>query len=374
MTNSGIINGDGELTIFGASINSGNISQSIINVSGTLDNTLGTLTTTDKIENIGNITTVADKIIATNGIINENHLTLTNGTLTSQVSGTGTTNIIGTVTNNAIISQNVNVDSTGKLTVEANIGNLTNRGEVSSNANKLTGTVNNFGILNLTGTLDKAILGNGTTKISGDSFTILDGAAIKGILDINNQTLNILATNTTNMFNDVNVNSGALNLINNSINNLSANSFKISGNVNLLIDADLKNSVMDRFPSTTVANGLITVKGINLLSDSASEKTYIPFAYDSFKDKVQTNITTVGKDVNNEYQTTSFAPIYKYDVSYNPNNGNFLFSRGGGKSSVDFNPAVLSGSVNSQVGAYSAINETFSYAFRHADYSFMRNL
>ncbi len=371
LTNSGIINGEGELAISGDSINSGNISQSIIKVSGALDNTLGTLTTTDKIENTGNITTVADKIIATNGIINENHLTLTNGTLTSQVSGTGTTNIIGTVTNNAIVSQNVNVDSTGKLTVEANIGNLTNRGEVSSNANNLTGTVNNSGILNLSGALDKAILGNGTTKIAGDSFTILDGAAVKGILDINNQTLNILATNTTNMFNDVNVNSGALNLINNSINNLSANSFKISGNVNLLIDADLKNSVMDRLPSTTVANGLITVKGINLLSDSASEKTYIPFAYDNFKDKVQTNITTVGKDVNNEYQTTAFAPIYKYDVSYNPNNGNFLFSRGGGKSSVDFNPAVLSGAVNSQVGAYSAINETFSYAFRHADYSFM---
>ena len=210
------------------------------------------------------------------------------------------------------------------------------------------------------------------TKIVGDSLTLLDGASVKGVLDINNnQTLNVLATNTTNMFNDVNVNSGTLNLINNGINNLSANSFNMNGNVNLLLDADLKNSIMDRLPSTTVANGLITVNGINLLSDSVSEKTYIPFAYDSFKDKVQTNVTTVGKDVANSYQTTSFAPIYKYDVSYNPSNGYFLFSRGGGKSSADFNPAVLSGAVNSQVGAYSAINETFSYAFRHADYSFM---
>ena len=304
-------------------------------------------------------------------LINSGTLNLGAGNIEKEITGSGLTNILDVVTNNAFISQNVNVDSTGKLTVEANIGNLTNRGEVTSNTNYLTGSISNSGILILSGTLDKSILGNGTTKIAGDSFTILDGAAIKGILDINNQTLNVLATNTTNMFNDVNVNSGALNLINNSINNLSANSFKINGNVNLLVDADLENSVMDRLPSTTVANGLITVKGINLLSDSASEKTYIPFAYDNFKDKVQTNITTVGKDVNNEYQTTAFAPIYKYDVSYNPNNGNFLFSRGGGKSSVDFNPAVLAGAVNSQVGAYSAINETFSYAFRHADYSFM---
>ena len=371
LTNSGTINGVGNLEISGTSNNSGNISQSIIKVSGTLDNTLGTLTAADKIENIGSITTAADKIIATNGIINKNSLTLTNGTLASQVSGTGTTNIAGTVTNNSTISQNVNVDSTGKLTVNANIGNLTNNGEVISNTNNLTGTINNSGTLNLSGTLNKEISGLGTTKIVGDSFTMLDGAVVKGVLDINNQTLNVLATNTTNMFNDVNINSGTLNLINNGINNLSANSFKMNGNVNLLLDADLKNSVMDRLPSTTVVNGLINVKGINLLSDSTSEKTYIPFAYDSFKDKVQTNITTVGKDVNNEYQTTTFAPIYKYDVSYNPNNGNFLFSRGGGKSSADFNPAVLSGAVNSQVGAYSAVNETFNYAFRHADYSFM---
>ena len=371
LTNSGTIKGVGNLEISGTSNNSGNISQSIIKVSGTLDNTLGTLTAADKIENIGSITTAADKIIATNGIINKNSLTLTNGTLASQVLGTGTTNIIGAVTNNAIISQDVNVDSTGKLKVNANIGNLLNNGEVISSTSNLTGTINNSGILNLSGTLNKEISGLGTTKIVGDSFTMLDGAVVKGVLDINNQTLNVLATNTENMFNDVNINSGTLNLINNGINNLSANSFKMNGNVNLLLDADLKNSVMDRLPSTTVVNGLINVKGINLLSDSTSEKTYIPFAYDSFKDKVQTNITTVGKDVNNEYQTTTFAPIYKYDVSYNPNNGNFLFSRGGGKSSADFNPAVLSGAVNSQVGAYSAVNETFNYAFRHADYSFM---
>lgn len=371
LTNTGVINGSGNLEISGTSTNTGSISQSIIKVSGTLDNTQGTFTATDKIENTGSITTVADKIIATNGIVNENSLTLTGGTLASQVSGAGITNIIGTVTNNARILQDVNVGSGGNLTVGANIGNLVNNGIVNSNTTNLTGTINNSGTLNLSGTLNKEILGNGTTKIVGDSFTMLDGAVIKGVLDINNQTLNVLATNTTNMFNDVNINSGTINLINNNINNLSANSFNLNGNINLFLDADLMNYSMDRLPSTTVASGLITVKGINLLSDSKSEKVYIPFAYDSFKDKVQTNVTTVGKDVANSYQTTSFAPIYKYDVSYNPSNGYFLFSRGGGKSSADFNPAVLSGAVNSQMGAYSAVNETFNYAFRHADYSFM---
>lgn len=304
-------------------------------------------------------------------LTNDGILNLGMGSVTKEITGTGTTNILGNVKNNVSISQGVNVSSTGNLTVGANIGNLVNNGIVNSNTTNLTGTINNSGILNLSGTLNKTISGNGTTKIVGDSFTLLDGAAIKGGLDINNQTLNVYATNTDNMFNNVNINSGTINLINNNINNLSANSFNLNGNINLFLDADLMNSSMDRLPSTTVASGLITVKGINLLSDSKSEKVYIPFAYDSFKDKVQTGVTAVGKEVDNEYQTTAFAPIYKYDVSYNPNNGNFLFSRGGGKSSADFNPAVLSGAVNSQMGAYSAVNETFNYAFRHADYSFM---
>ena len=307
-----------------------------------------------------------DVVLTNNGTLN-----LNTGVITKEITGSGITQIAGAVKNDATISQSVNVNSSGSLTVNANIGNLVNNGTVNANTSNLAGSINNSGMLNLSGTLDKEISGLGTTKVVGDSFTLSNGAVVKGTLDVNNQTLNITATNTDNMFNSVNINSGTLNLINNNVNNLSANSFNISGDVNLLLDADLAKVSMDRLPSTTVASGIINVKGINLLSDSAQEKVYIPFAYDSFKDKVQTSVTAVGKDVNNEYQTTTFAQIFKYNVSYNPNDGNFLFSRGGGKSSADFNPAVLSSAVNSQIGAYSAVNETFNYAFRHADYSFM---
>lgn len=319
--------------------------------------------------NTGVLGITADNLDVT--LINDGTLNLGSGVVAKKIMGSGTTNIEGAVTNNAAISQGVKVSSSGNLIVGANIGDLTNNGNVVANASNLTCAVNNSGTLNLSGILDKTIGGSGITKISGDSLILANGASIKGTLDVNNQTLNVVATDTDSLFNNVNINSGTLNLINNNINNLSAASFKISGNVNLLLDADLKNSTMDRLPSTTVATGMINVKGINLLSDSKTENVYIPFAYDSFKDKVQTSVNAVGKDVENSYQTTTFAPIFKYNVSYNPNNGYFLFSRGGGKSSSDFNPAVLSGAVNSQVGAYSAVNETFNYAFRHADYSFM---
>lgn len=307
-----------------------------------------------------------DVILTNDGILN-----LGVGSITKEITGAGATNILGTVKNYASISQGVNVDSSGNLTVGANIGNLVNNGTVNANSNNLSGTINNSGILNLSGTLNKTVSGLGTTRVSDSGLALVNGAEIKGSLEVNNQTLHVLATDTNNLFNDVKVNSGTINLINNNINNLNANSFNINGNVNLLLDADLANVSMDRLPSTTVANSIISVKGINLLSDSKSEKTYIPFAYDGFKDKVQTNISEVGHGVENQYQTTTCAPIYKYNVSYNPSNGYFLFSRGGGQSSADFNPAVLSSAVNSQVGAYSAVNETFNYAFRHADYSFM---
>lgn len=307
-----------------------------------------------------------DVILTNNGTLN-----LGIGSITKEITGAGATNILGTVKNYASISQDVNVDSSGNLTVGANIGNLVNNGTVNANSNNLSGTINNSGILNLSGTLNKTVSGLGTTRVSDSGLALVNGAEIKGSLEVNNQTLHVLATDTDNLFNNVKVNSGTINLINNNINNLNANSFNINGNVNLLLDADLENVSMDRLPSVTVADSIISVKGINLLSDSKSEKTYIPFAYDGFKDKVQTNITEVGHGVENQYQTTTFAPIYKYNVSYNPSNGYFLFSRGGGQSSADFNPAVLSSAVNSQVGAYSAVNETFNYAFRHADYSFM---
>lgn len=307
-----------------------------------------------------------DVILTNDGILN-----LGIGSITKEITGAGATNILGTVKNYASISQDVNVDSSGNLTVGANIGNLVNNGTVNANSDNLSGTINNTGILNLSGTLNKTVSGLGTTRVSDSGLALVNGAEIKGSLEVNNQTLHVLATDTNNLFNDVKVNSGTINLINNNINNLNANSFNINGNVNLLLDADLENVSMDRLPSVTVADSIISVKGINLLSDSKSEKTYIPFAYDGFKDKVQTNITEVGHGVENQYQTTTCAPIYKYNVSYNPSNGYFLFSRGGGQSSADFNPAVLSSAVNSQVGAYSAVNETFNYAFRHADYSFM---
>ena len=82
-------------------------------------------------------------------LINNGTLNLGVGYIEKEITGSGSTNILDIVTNNAIISQNVNVNGSGKLTVGANIGNLVNSGEVNANASNLTGTISNSGTLNL---------------------------------------------------------------------------------------------------------------------------------------------------------------------------------------------------------------------------------
>lgn len=93
-----------------------------------------------------------DVILTNDGILN-----LGVGSITKEITGAGATNILGTVKNYASISQDVNVDSSGNLTVGANIGNLVNNGTVNANSNNLSGTINNSGILNLSGTLNKTV-------------------------------------------------------------------------------------------------------------------------------------------------------------------------------------------------------------------------
>jgi len=60
-----------------------------------------------------------------------------------------------------------------------------------------------------------------------------------------------------------------------------------------------------------------------------------------------------------------YSPIYKYDVSYDGNSGNFSFSRGDGYSSL--NPSIDVASVASQAGAYTAQVNTFGKAFYSLD-------
>lgn len=178
-------------------------------------------------------------------LTNNGTLNLGAGNIEKGITGTGSTNILDAVTNNAVISQNVNVNGSGKLTVKANIGNLLNNGEVTSSTSNLTGTINNSGILNLSGTLDKNISGNGTTKVNG-TLNLSPSATIGGILDLNNGTI---STNDSS-YSKYNIT-------------------KINGTGNATIDVDWANSKADSFNSTS-GNGVLNLK----LNETSTENIW----------------------------------------------------------------------------------------------------
>ena len=155
-------------------------------------------------------------------------------------------------------------------------------------------------------------------------------------INVNNQIKNaqITMSDITMSLNDANsfissdfiINSGRLNLINNSIEHHQMKSFLVNGDFTLNLDADLANATMDRLPeNTSIINGFINVDRINLISDSIKSVTYIPFAFDNFKDYVK----YVGSnELSNETQVlTAFAPIFKYNIVYDKETGDFVFTR-----------------------------------------------
>ena len=145
----------------------------------------------------------------------------------------------------------------------------------------------------------------------------------------------------------------------------------LKGNTNLSVDADLATKTMDKITADTyniTNNAMLNVNNITLLSDAKEDKTNILFA-----DKdLANNVAYTGAS------PIAYSPIYKYQVSYHPETGEFMFLRGatstpGGdiipptNPSDAFNPSVLAPAVATQAGAYTTQLQTFNYAFQHSD-------
>ena len=203
--------------------------------------------------------------------------------------------------------------------------------------------------------------------------------------------------------NNLTLNSGTFNMVNNQVGISALNSLTVIGNTDFVADVDLANKEMDRFTATNYGphRGNLNVVGMNLLSDANpdDEITAIYFAQPGLKN----NVTHNGLEVPNEkYQNFEFyTPIYKYNVTYDKDNqyddkgdgGYFLFTKGDkyikpappvdpenptitpstpstgttGNPSDAFNPAVLSSPISSVAASQATINETFKYVFEHAD-------
>ncbi len=194
----------------------------------------------------------------------------------------------------------------------------------------------------------------------------LNNSVINAKVTSENVNLN-LGKNNVFQNSDFTINSGTLGFINGVAEQQIMKSANINGNINMAVDVDLQNEKMDTLPDNVVVSdsAKIGVNNINLINDATKDLTNIQFATDDYKSQVSyTGASPI-----------AYSPIYKYEVSYNPDEGFFTFSRGGSTSdgggssnpSDAFNPAVLAPSVATQAGAYTTQLQTFNYAFQHSD-------
>ena len=215
----------------------------------------------------------------------------------------------------------------------------------------------------------------GTIQLNNDVDAI-NGDGTKGSvnIDLSDVTLHLGVRDNVIDNNNLVLNSGTLNMVNNQVGVAALNSLAVHGDTNMVADVDLANQTMDRITANEYGEhkGNINVVGMNLLSDAPAGRdvTDIYFAQTGLKDYVNNGTG----ELPDGYQTTAYTPIYKYNVMYDnrEDGGYFTFTRGagsagGGNPSDIYNPAILSSPVAAQAGAYAAQNAAFSYAFAHAD-------
>ena len=291
-----------------------------------------------------------------------------------------------TLTNTSLIDNTATGNQGGAIYANSDVTIVSDNGNTIIKGNK---TANDDEAIYLTGTskLTLNTVNNGHTQIfdkinGGNGYQVAIDGDESGSVSLNNQiknanvtmdkvTLNLSGNNHFETSNFT-INSGTLNLVNDKVQQQTAQSFTVNGSFNLNADVDLKNSEMDRLPENTTISpdAFINVDKLNLISDTTASKVEIPFAYAGFKDNVQyIGAAELSKDTQ---ITTLFAPIYKYSLEYENRDdlGYFVFTKGGGSSpssSAAFNPAILASPVAAQAGGFAAMNETFNYAFKHSD-------
>ena len=110
------------------------------------------------------------------------------------------------------------------------------------------------------------------------------------------------------------VDDATINMVNGMIKEHNFNNLTVNQNLNLFVDANLKKKEMDTISANNYSGeGKINVKALNIIEDATENRTKILFTSSTaLKDK----ITTV---------KTANSQLYKYDVNYNSNTGNYEF-------------------------------------------------
>ena len=199
-----------------------------------------------------------------------------------------------TFSNGAIFINNV---ATGGGAINNNIGILnlianTNNVEFTGNkANGISNAIHDYnGTINLWASENASAIFNdritsednnsvlninqssGTLPIIGKVVLNEDMSGYKGAVNLYGGEIELQAKpnssniNTNKFFSgNINLSSGTLNILNNSIDNITINSLTTTSNANLKIDADLSNNMSDNFTVANSASGQINLTAINIL-------------------------------------------------------------------------------------------------------------
>ena len=292
--------------------------------------------------------------------------------------------------NNTIVNSIIGIEDTGTLVLtNANLNDTTIEPSVNGqlvirNSSGNAINLNNSLILNNSNNSNSGIRfeGNSDINFNGVYKGMLPSNTVA--LDLENATLTrgdkdyhafwLLNSGTLKYYDDsylanggrnaITFNGGNLDLRNGVASNIPLYGLALKSNSNIYVDVDLANQTMDSLSATnsSYTGGKLNVAGMTLLSDAVNDFTSINFTNDN---NIKSNIAYTGD------AQVAYSPIYRYNVAYNEDNGNFEFKRGngggGGNSSGVFNPAVLAGAVGAQIGSYLTQLNTYEQAFSNQD-------
>ncbi|MCD8208237.1 MAG: hypothetical protein LUD72_09905 [Bacteroidales bacterium] len=209
-------------------------------------------------------------------------------------------------------------------------------------------------------------------KMSGSSITLMDNLDGDEGYEVNVEGD---GTGSTTFYflsdaekSNISFNNTTLNTINDEVHVYNVNKFTVAGDFNMVADVDMANETMDRFTASEYGEhaGTLTVSGMNLISDTDKDRVGIYFAEPGLKENVASSLGSLP----GSYQTTVYAPINEYSVSYDKNydgswgddGGYFVFEKTGNN-----NPDALIPE-EAEAGAIAFMGLMFEYAFEHSDY------
>ena len=354
----------------------------------------GTVTVTDKLNNLGEIDINDSGILNLDGnnveitgkIVNNNQLNL-NGSATNSSLITNNADMVvnevfvnesvingdGVITNN---SNNFNNQSSINQNEFVNEGIVTNSGKIvantiinnntiTTNSEKLiSDNINNSGTLNFTSgsktVSDISGSANGNVNLStGGNFTI-DNKISGTQLSLNDATLYFGSNADISQAAAFNVNGGAIDVLDNKLNNVNLGNVNLNGKTNLALDFNLSNLTSDTFDANVTNNGgVFHVSNINFVGSPTNIKDSIRIHLGDTTKLGRANVTSDYYDLPDV-----MTPIRRLSGSLS--NG-WLTYDGTGNSFRDFNPSVMASPVASLVGGFLTQSQVLQDGFYHMD-------